>query len=390
MFISLITLILFPPNSKHTPSANTNQADSSDTKYSAHHRTNSASLSTSEVLSPGAITKTVNKKAKKHKLQPKKCLKKKWAKKHRKYCRKLRNNNNNPPTVTNPNLITAPAIGSFDPNDLNSINSGFHREYAPARSTFVTWTGDTATCDPGTTGATNLYATLAALNYVRKLSGLSQVNVNDILNKKAQAAALILEANRRGSHYPDSSWLCYTQDGYEASSRGLLELLPNPTRSSSSVDLYLDEPGADNIIVGHRRWLTYPFLGAIGIGATIHANSIYVQGSINQSAANPEFVSWPTRGWFPSSLLGTAGLWSFSSGFTTANFDNASVKVYNSSGFQLNSGVKARVYDSLTMPTLVWQMPGSLPVGEYNVQIMGITGISQSSYDYTVRVFDPF
>ena len=67
------------------------------------------------------------------------------------------------------------------------------------------WTGNIASCNPGTVTADYLNATLSRINYFRTMAGEPDVTFNATNNALAQASALIQSANNRLSHNPPSS-----------------------------------------------------------------------------------------------------------------------------------------------------------------------------------------
>ena len=54
------------------------------------------------------------------------------------------------------------------------------------------------------------------------------------------------------SHFPDPGWACYTADGAAAASKSNLSLGES---GPTAVDGLMDDFGASNLAVGHRRWI---------------------------------------------------------------------------------------------------------------------------------------
>ena len=129
--------------------------------------------------------------------------------------------------------------------------------------------------------------------------------------------------------------------------------------NSDKIEAYLDDWGRPNQRVGHRRWLLYPHLSAVGIAGTSRANVTTLFGSpFDAAAPNPAWVSWPTAGWFPS-RLDPRGRWSLSSGGDDTDFANATVSVLHAG--EPVPGIRLRtVDDGAGKPTLVWEMPRHL------------------------------
>ena len=89
-----------------------------------------------------------------------------------------------------------------------------------------TWSGNIATCDPGDISADGRANALAQVNLYRWMAGLPTVVNDATLDGYAQECALMMHANGAWSHYPPTSWDCYTVDGATAARYlGTLKLL---------------------------------------------------------------------------------------------------------------------------------------------------------------------
>ena len=131
------------------------------------------------------------------------------------------------------------------------------------------------------------------------MAGLDPVRFSAALSKRAQKAALIMAANRSLSHYPPRSWKCWSKQGADAAGQSNLALsLPRMT-AGGAIKLYVDDPGASNTVVGHRRWVLNPAAEVFGSGLTSTSHALLVFGPTDDTNADPAWVSWPTPGWFP-------------------------------------------------------------------------------------------
>lgn len=163
--------------------------------------------------------------------------------------------------------------------------------------------------------------------------------------------------------------------------------------------MYIDDPGVNNAVVGHRRWKLYPQLAVVGSGdaGTVqnsnsgsYANNIMVLSTSSTFGASfgtgrtePAFVAWPNAGYTPHSLLPTSRRWSFT--LQTGDFSSASVTV---------NGAAATITQRVSgfQPTIVFD--GADPSDwagteiRYDIIITGITGATQPSYSYSVTVYD--
>ncbi|HEY6933776.1 MAG TPA: CAP domain-containing protein [Marmoricola sp.] len=274
--------------------------------------------------------------------------------------------------------------------DRSAVNTAYWAMFARGLDVSTGWTGDLDGCRAGTTSAWSRWNTLRAINFVRRLGGLSPVRFGATLNARAQATALMMAANDQLSHYPTSSWRCYSRTGAQTAARSNLALAYPELTAAGLVQMYMDDPGSDNRAVGHRRWVLNPFATVMGSGSTGTANALQVIGPSNRWRPNPAYVSWPTRGWFPDTLE-PHGRWSLSAGDSRADFSRARVHVHHA-GRRVPVHRYA-VQNGYAQPTLVWQMPRGLTrSGSYQVVVSNIHhkgSARRTSTRYQVRFFTP-
>lgn len=171
-----------------------------------------------------------------------------------------------------------------------------------ASETNASFNEDVANCVPGTLDEETLRKVLLRVNYFRRANKLPDVEFRADLNAKCQAGALMLRANNALNHNPPTSWKCYTAEGAEACAKGNIYL---GYHTSSSIDGFVMDPGANNTAVGHRRWILYSRGKTFGHGSTVGSSILYVIGnSLPTPPANlPEFISWPPKGYVINSLV---------------------------------------------------------------------------------------
>jgi uncharacterized protein YkwD len=292
--------------------------------------------------------------------------------------------------TTGGSRVTARWAGAVNTHSASAVNAAYWSRYANVQSLSTGWTGSVSDCSAGQSSASSNAATLSALNYVRSLAGLAPVTLSPSLNASAQAAALMMSANGALSHDPSTNWKCYTRAGDVAASRSNLALAYPSIASGQIVDLYMDDPGANNVAVGHRRWLLNPFTTQVGTGSTDTANALTVIGPTSARRPNPRYVGWPTAGYFPNAIE-PDGRWSLSSGRRNVSFAKARVRVYQ--GTHRIHVHKYRVENGYAMPTLVWQMPaGFSKTGAYRVVVTHIKkrgSHKRLHKSYVVRLFTP-
>ncbi len=250
----------------------------------------------------------------------------------------------------------------------------------------VAWTGDEPSCNAGNVPQEMMDKIFDRLNYFRKAVGLNNtVSENATKSEKAQAAALMMDANNKLDHFPPDSWKCYSADGSEAAGKSLL----TTARNAESVDSYMRDAGSNNGPVGHRRWLLWPRLQEIGVGNTAQANAIWVIGNAGSTPADaPEFISWPPKGYSPQQLAYPR--WSFS--IAGADFSNAQISMKDAAGNSISLQVED-LDPNYGDPTIVWVPDGIMTnsqedtVYTVNLQDVAVSG-EMTSFEYEVVLFD--
>lgn len=219
-----------------------------------------------------------------------------------------------------------------------------------------------AACKPGVISDANNTKFLRVLNYYRRTAGLfDSCILNKNYNQYAQAAALIMSANSHLTHSPAKSDKCYTENGYNGASHSNLSLGADGVYG---MVIQMQDDGASNTSVGHRRWILYPGNTVFGLGSAEGAMALYVLGNEqiekfdkrNPFNSEKEYVAWPAPGHFPEELLTTR--WSFS--MSGVNFDKATVTI--TSNGVTKAGVVESRNGSYGLSTLVWN------VGDMNVK----------------------
>jgi len=155
-----------------------------------------------------------------------------------------------------------------------------------------TWSGSVSGCNPGDISADGRENALRQVNLFRWMAGLPAVATDAGRNSQSQACALMMHANGDLSHYPPSTWTCYTDPGAEAAGRSNIASGP----CVMAVDMYMQDWGNEETL-GHRRWILSNGLGPIGIGSTSDYSCMWVlYGSGTDSTA---WTAWPPPGDFP-------------------------------------------------------------------------------------------
>jgi uncharacterized protein YkwD len=279
----------------------------------------------------------------------------------------------------------------------------FHQTvYVASEGVEMAWTGDGDSCQAGTISSEFHDAVLRRINYFRALAGVpAGVALDATFNAKAQEAALMMSVNDALNHFPPVSWSCYTANGAEAASKSNIAI---GHVGPSAITAYIEDFGAGNAAVGHRRWLLYPQTQTMGTGdvpgvnSRRAANAVWVfDGNFGgpRPATRRDYVSWPPEGYVPYQVVYPR--WSFS--YPGANFSGATVSM-TGEGLSVPVTVEAPSggtgdntlvwYPSHLSPILAyrWPRPSSDTIYEVTVQNVVISGAPRD-FTYQVIVFDP-
>ena len=268
-------------------------------------------------------------------------------------------------------------------------------------------------CQAGQLTSASTAAMLAQLNAIRALHQLPPVTYSAADEAGAQQSALMQAANDTLSHSPPTSWKCYTGAGATASGQSNLYGGFGGGLGFTTDDQILAGwlTETNNIVadsVGHRRWLLYPFLGAVSYGRVVGASPtstradgvalkvFNVAGSGVANGALPAYVAYPFQD-YPAKYFTLGSLLNFtviaspsvnSSANATVNFANAKVSVTQRGGGAMT--VSKVTYDNVGygLPNnLQWAVAGLQANTIYDVTITGVVvNGAGRSYSYYFRV----
>jgi len=130
--------------------------------------------------------------------------------------------------------------------------------------------------------------------------------------------------------------------------------------------------------------------GFSGTPCSGHCSRAATSASWASSSArpNPAFVSWPSAGYFPSTIE-PSGRWSLSAGNRGVSFSRSTVAVYRN-GHRISAS-KLRVENGYAQPTMAFNIPASQArSGAYTVVVRGIrAGSHWYTHTYHVSMFTP-
>jgi hypothetical protein len=229
---------------------------------------------------------------------------------------------------------------------------------------------------------------LQRINYFRRTAGLpDNITLDLVKNSKCQAAALMMSANGSLSHYPPTSWECYTAAGAEAAGKSNIAL---GYHSTSAIAAYMNDFGTNNDAVGHRRWILYSRAKVMGDGSTGNAHALWVIGDFGAAPVNmPSFIAWPPEGYVPSPLV--YGRWSF--GIPGASFTSSTVRMTDAQHNPIALQVRP-IKNGYGDNTIVWEPEGIIRNSEadvtYHVAVENVVvGGETKTYFYDVIIVQP-
>lgn len=168
------------------------------------------------------------------------------------------------------------------------------------------WTPGPSQCDPGKVSQAALDSALRMTNMYRYIAALPAVSMSNMFNAKAQACAVMMKANNTISHYPSTSWQCYTPDGAQAAKSSNLAKGSDATKA---VYRFMYDSGNASTL-GHRRWIIGNWIGPTGFGTTGSYTCMYVNGGIKSGKT---WAAWPPANEVPLAEVFDSTGWSWQS-----------------------------------------------------------------------------
>ena len=301
-----------------------------------------------------------------------------------------------------PETLNNGAALSVNITNREEVRIFFNAVYGAGEQAVSGWTGDQATCVAGTTTAPFQDKVAERINFFRALAGVpAGIGFNSAWSSQNQAAALMMSANNTLSHYPPPSWSCYTVAGANAASNSNISI---GSAGPDAITAYIEDFGANNSIVGHRRWLLYPQTQTMGTGDVAEngtfnsANATWViDGHYGgtRPATRQAFVSWPPPGYVPYPVV--FARWSFA--YPSADFSSASITLSTNgvtipvaletviAGYGDNTLVWYPADLDPTQPS-AWPAPATDTIFTVSVQNVRLAGLL-TNFHYSVTVFDP-
>jgi len=304
--------------------------------------------------------------------------------------------------------VTVPAI---DNNSMSSVNDAWINTMVPALSHQSGWTGSVAGCNAGTTSNAAYEATFHAINWAREMAGVNQVAEKASMRAQLQETALIMKANGALNHNPPSNWTCWTQSGRDGAAANLSMGAGfgaghfDAGYGANALMSQNRDLGANNFMVGHRRFNLDPRAVRFGVGFTDTTAAIWSEyDDAFARPPTPVFVPWPSAGYFPDQAE-PDGRWSLSV-HRDAILASATVQVTPQGGSTFNITPNSPNFEFLADDTVVFDFPpGSqpapYPTGDPRTYTITVSNIGDennegffpgvtipSSYTYSVTLFE--
>ena len=289
--------------------------------------------------------------------------------------------------------IIEASVESIDNSDRSQVLDFYHTFFSDDAVPAMKWTGSDEEGLPGTIAREFQSAILRRINAYRALAGLpGDAVLIPSLSEKTQQGAFMTSHRDWASHVVSPRIPYYTEDAGEAVSHSNLLLGETGPRG---IDLFIEDRGAHNYGVGHRRWLLYPDNRYMGVGAVPfrayrlrEALVVWVVGGTTPMPdRKPEqVVLWPTPGYFPLPLVPER--WSLS--LPEGDFSEAQVEAFING--QSVDPQKERLVPNLAENTLVWRFDSLARTGYSEDMVFEIT-VSNirhqgelRSYSYTTQL----
>ncbi len=292
---------------------------------------------------------------------------------------------------------------SVNADSREAVRSFYNAVYATSDGVPMNSTANVTTCTPGTNATAFKEAVFRRINWFRAMAGIPAAVTFDASNNvKCQEMAGMMSRNNLIGHKPTPAWTCFTANGAVAATNSNLAL---GNSGADSITGYVQDFGANNAAVGHRRWLLYPQTQIMGTGdvprngSYYPANATWVRDDVHSTDPRPTtrtpYVAWPPAGFAPYPVVFPR--WSFA--YPNASFTTATISM-RSNGVPV-AVTKESYAEGYADNTVVWvpmglnatdsstRFPFGGPDTVYTVAISNIVGAPQSYYVYTVTVFDP-
>lgn len=194
---------------------------------------------------------------------------------------------------------------------------------------------------------------LSAVNFMRWLAGLEELEIDPALCDVAQHGAVLAAANGALSHSPerpddmDQSFYERGEAAAAACNLALFNWFEGDILQVAVEQFVRDDGEANRMTVGHRRWVLYPGMRYTGFGLAQDAEgrsyaAMYVMDASNEEA-DYDMICWPSAGAFPAELMTAETSWSVSLNPDRYDLDKSALRITLT---ERNTGVQF-VFDTM-------------------------------------------
>jgi hypothetical protein len=333
------------------------------------------------------------------------------------------------PTAPNRMATTGFTVDNFNRNDVVAFWQAVYMA-SEGYQERVDWSGNYSG-KSGTTSNEFLDDVERRVNFFRALCGVPPIvrvnsdstvlidpadphkpSTSTLKSDAAQEAALMLIRNYDSStgsdpainHDPPKGLVGWSAAAWNANANGNLafgiygpgaitEYMVEELAAGSTTSVW-------NTLVGHRRWISFPEATDFATGdqpgdsvARPPTNVLYVSQKPSQLKPDPtpDFVAYPSPGFFPSPI--NSRYWSLSR--AGADFTQANVRMTDQAGRTVGiSNIKRNA--NYGDPAIIWEVGGSAASRNiyndttFKVYVSGIGGTGiPTTYNYTVTLINP-
>lgn len=267
-------------------------------------------------------------------------------------------------------VVDAPPAATTDPADRDeaAVCARWNTDTADLPG-LAAWAPGASTCDPGALPPATRAAAVRLTNTYRWLAGLAPVRDEATQTAAAQACAVLVERNGQLDHTPPMTWTCWSQLGYQGTSssnitglRGFRMTVP------AAINGWIDDSRDLSNTLGHRRWMLFPPLSAVGYGQSAGYACLHILGATSNPRAR-SYVAWPNAGATPMGAM--TRIWSLSSATLGVGAGTRVEVTRDGAPLSVTAQMRAGNYGD---PTVSWAMPEITAGSRYAVRLTGLAG----------------
>lgn len=174
----------------------------------------------------------------------------------------------------------SPSICTFEDGELKALDLGQcsikltqsgTKQFLPLNSNLTVDVLDASTasqkdlnaCEAGRPSEADRQLFINTLNEIRALHQLPRIQYDYAHEDQMMQASMLLAVNEKTSHFPDSTWVCFSDIGFQGTSTSNLNFIQsyeNLNRYGADQNLVNWLTEKNSVSIGHRRYILSPFL----------------------------------------------------------------------------------------------------------------------------------